>query len=70
MPNLKCRWDSPLPIESQIEARAGFKIFVILELARIGADTETRVSIRKKLEFRRIPIPPQIGKNVQFTPSP
>ena len=41
--------------------------YLILELARVGADT-----IRKKFfsKSHRIPIRPQTGKNVQFTPYP
>jgi len=68
MSNLKCRWDGPLPIESHIEARSGFKTFVILELARIRADRETSVSMIFFPESHCIPIQPQIGKKVQFTP--
>jgi len=64
MSNLECRLGGPLPIESQIDARSGFKTFVILELARIGADTETQVSIR--FFFFGI----SLGKKVQFTPYP
>ena len=46
--------------------------YLILDLARIGADSDIRVLIGKMFfsEIHRISIRPQIEKNVHFAPYP